>query len=210
MNYDPKQMSRLDGLTPDEKDEFLKVLTLYDDWVKALHDAAQNSESFDNENFWLQQKSKLRNIEHLTEKQMAFETLRDVEPTLALPTGQAWVKISNGYQARAASILTKTSAYHLYAQNRIFRRPDIKWFVLFDQDNPEEAAPVLVAAQKKDAFDADQWPHASHVTGSQDKNAFLNFSDEIEALAEAENLVIQPNHIDQTLAQEEDAFSPGM
>lgn len=82
--------------------------------------------------------------------------------------------------------------------------------MLFNPDNPENTAPVILAAQTADAFDADEWPYAGHVTGAQNKNVYMDYSDEIEALAKAQDLVVEPNYMGTKLAQLDDTPSAGM
>jgi hypothetical protein len=120
-----------------------------------------------------------------------------LEPVLALESGDKWVEIENDQVARFAAGVTQTAIAHFYAQEALIEgRHPRRWFVLV---GPTETSPIIgkvalcVLPENETTANPD-FVADCHTTGYQNANPYPEFEAEIDALAEATNLPITPNY----------------
>ncbi|MFG6572414.1 hypothetical protein ACGYLO_12475 [Sulfitobacter sp. 1A13353] len=132
------------------------------------------------------------------------------EPVLHCHEG-SWYEIKDKHEAKAATRLGQNGVevhYGYYTStNKDGERPDqaeeISWLTFVEHDGAESRAEVTMAAQKNATYDAEKWPHSSHVTGYQNADAYHFFEADIYAVSEFLDLHVEPNHMCRALPEPE-------
>lgn len=140
-----------------------------------------------------------------------MEGFLDRAPVLQTARGD-WYEINDLDTAQAATALGYTAVAHFFDPEQNVgpaeRAENTRWFTLIEHDGGDSRALVTMAAQSRESFDADLWPHASHVTGYRNYNAYRAYEEEISALTELCDLSVAPNHMGQPLDEPDEGMEP--
>lgn len=216
MNDVPAEFSAFNGLTANERQALSAEWARSQKWLTSIRETDASAVDKNVAEGWLCGGESIRRMHHYIQKQCDYSTLCQINPTLEWSDGAAWLEISNQEQALAAERLAETAVSKYFdikvahGQKSKFQKPGFKLFVLFNKELRNDPVSVVLAAQTKDSYDELSWPTKGMVCGSRSASVYLEYSSDIDALAAAENLEIQPNHMGQQLEQAEDTFSLGM